>query len=100
MRMLLKFQFDTAAANRAIEDGSMAALNERMFTELQPEAAYFAIEDGVRTGYVVFDLADPSAIPLVAEPLFSGANSKLTLVPVMNTEDLMKGLGEAAAQAR
>jgi hypothetical protein len=99
MRMLLRFQFDTAAANRAIEDGSMAVLNERLFTQLQPEAAYFGIEDGVRTGYVVFDLADPSAIPAVAEPLFFGADSRLTLVPVMNAEDLMKGLEEAAAPA-
>jgi len=46
----------------------------------------------VRTGYLVFDLADPSDIPLISEPLFRGVKSKLTLVPVMNTEDLMKGL--------
>jgi uncharacterized protein DUF3303 len=96
MRMLLKFQFDTEAANRAIEDGSMARINEQMFTQLQPEAAYFAIEDGVRTGYVVFDLDDPAQIPTIAEPLFSGVNSKLTLIPVMNTEDLMKGLQQVA----
>ena len=96
MRMLLKFQFDTEAANRAIEDGSMARINERMFAQLQPEAAYFAIEDGVRTGYVVFDLDDPAQIPAIAEPLFSGVNSKLTLTPVMNTDDLMKGLQQAA----
>ncbi len=99
MRMLLKFQFDTEAANRAIDDGSMAKINEKMFAQMQPEAAYFAIEDGVRTGYVVFDLDDPSSIPVIAEPLFSGVNSKLTLVPVMNTDDLMKGLQQAAAAA-
>ena len=99
MRMLLKFQFDTEAANRAIDDGSMAKINEKMFAQMQPEAAYFAIEDGVRTGYVVFDLDDPSSIPVIAEPLFSGVNSKLTLVPVMNADDLMKGLQQATADA-
>ena len=96
MRMLLKFQFDTEAANRAIEDGSLARINEKMFAQLQPEAAYFAIEDGVRTGYVVFDMDDPAQIPAIAEPLFSAVNSKLTLTPVMNTDDLMKGLQQAA----
>lgn len=96
MRMLLKFQFDTEAASRAIEDGSMATINEKMFARLQPEAAYFAIEDGVRTGYVVFELDDPAQIPSIAEPLFSGVNSRLTLIPVMNTDDLMKGLQQAA----
>jgi len=99
MRMLLKFQFDTEAASRAIEDGSMATINEQMFAQLQPEAAYFAIEDGVRSGYVVFDLHDPAQIPTIAEPLFSGVNSKLTLTPVMNADDLMKGLQQAAAAA-
>ncbi|HEV2777702.1 MAG TPA: hypothetical protein VGV90_19075 [Solirubrobacteraceae bacterium] len=95
MRMLLKFQLDTEAANRAIDDGSMAEINEKMFAQMQPEAAYFAIEDGVRTGYVVFDLDDPSMIPVIAEPLFSGVNSKVALTPVMNTDDLMKGLQKA-----
>ncbi len=99
MRMLLKFQFDTEAANRAIDDGSMAKINEKMFAQMQPEAAYFVIEDGVRTGYVVFDLDDPSSIPVIAEPLFSGVNSKVTLTPVMNTDDLMKGLQQATAGA-
>ncbi len=97
--MLLKYQFDTETANRAIADGSMGAINEQMFAQLQPEAAYFAIEDGVRTGYVVFDLDDPSTIPVIAEPLFSGVKSKITLTPVMNTEDLLKGLQDAAAEA-
>ena len=97
MRMLLKFQFDTEAANRAIADGSMGALNEQLFARLRPEAAYFTIDDGVRTGYLVFDLADPSQIPVIAEPLFSGAGSRLTLTPVMDTDDLMKGLAAAAA---
>ncbi len=97
--MLLKYQFDTETASRAIADGSMGAINEQMFAQLQPEAAYFAIEDGVRTGYVVFDLDDPSTIPVIAEPLFSGVKSKITLTPVMNTEDLLKGLQHAAAEA-
>lgn len=97
MRMLLRFQFDTEAASRAIEDGSMAALNEKMFATMAPEAAYFTIDDGVRTGYLVFDMDDPSQIPAIAEPLFSGAGSRLTLTPVMNTDDLMKGLAAAGA---
>ena len=62
MRMLMRFQFDAAAANRAIEDGSTAALNEKMFAELQGEAASFGIEDGVRTAYPVFDLEDPTRV--------------------------------------
>jgi hypothetical protein len=35
--------------------------------------------------------------PTWRQPLFSGAGSKLTLTPVMNTDDLMKGLAAVAA---
>ncbi len=72
MRMLLKFQLEAETANRAIEDGSMTRINEKMFAQMHPEAAYVAIEDGVRTRYVVFDLHDPAQIPPITEPLFSG----------------------------
>jgi hypothetical protein len=41
---------------------------------------------------MVFDLKDPSDIPSIAEPLFQSMNAKITLTPVMNAEDLMKGL--------
>ncbi len=39
---------------------------------------------------------DVSRIPVIVEPLFMGMNAALTLIPVMNAEDLQKGLAEAA----
>ena len=41
---------------------------------------------------MVFDLKDPSDMPLVVEPLFSEMNAEVELSPVMNAEDLQKGL--------
>jgi len=40
----------------------------------------------------VFDLKDPSQLPPISEPLFSKLNAKIQLFPVMNQEDLQKGL--------
>jgi len=45
----------------------------------------------------VFDLKDPSQLPSITEPLFSSVNAKITLFPVMNQEDLQKGLQESAS---
>jgi hypothetical protein len=41
---------------------------------------------------MVFDLKDPSEIPAIAEPFFLNLNAKVEFSPVMNAEDLKKGL--------
>jgi hypothetical protein len=40
----------------------------------------------------VFDLQDPSQLPSITEPLFSKVNATVEMFPVMNQEDLQKGL--------
>jgi hypothetical protein len=96
MRMLLKFQIPVEAGNEAIRTGRIVKLNEAVMAHLQPESAYFGAEGGRRTGYVFFDLDDPSHIPVIVEPLFQGLNASIELIPVMNADDLQKGLTELA----
>jgi hypothetical protein len=92
MRMMMKVQMDTEAANAAIADGSMPQLLEGVMERLQPEAAYFGPEAGMRTAFMVFDLEDPSHIPAISEPLFNKAKANVQFFPVMNRDDLRKGL--------
>ncbi len=94
MRTLLKMQMDTEAGSKAIADGSMSEMMQGMMERLKPEAAYFGPEDGLRTAFIIFDLEDPSQIPSIAEPLFRTVKAKVTFMPVMNREDLQKGLQE------
>ena len=94
MRTLLKVEFDTEASNKARTDGRMDAVMQETFERLQPEAAYFTPTDGVRTCYFVFDLKDPSDIPVISEPLFQTFDARVTYSPVMNQEDLQKGLSQ------
>ncbi len=84
MRMMMKVKMDTEAGSRAIEDGSLPKLLETMMERLQPEAAYFGPEGGVRTAFIVFDLKDTSDLPSISEPLFRAAKAKVELLPVMN----------------
>ena len=94
MRMMLKFTVPMAKGNAAINDGSLAATTEAIMTKLKPEAAYFASLDGKRGGMLFFDLADPSQIVEVVEPFFLKLEAEVELVPVMNGDDLRKGLGK------
>ncbi len=96
MRMLMKWSLGTREASEALRSGRMAEINKTLEELTNPEAQYFGTESGTRTGYVFFDLADPSDIPPIAEPLFHELNATVEFIPVMNGEDLGAGLGKAS----
>jgi hypothetical protein len=97
MRMLLKFEFGLSATNEAMRSGTLPALTEQLMSSTKPEAAYFGTENGRRTGYIIFDMVDPAQIPVIAEPLFHGVESAVEFIPVMNADDLQRGLAAATA---
>jgi hypothetical protein len=90
MRCMMKVSICTEAGNSAAADGTMGKTIGSILEELKPEAAYFADDDGKRTGFLFFDLTDPSQIPAVAEPWFLAFNAHIELHPVMNLDDLKK----------
>src|ERR1700680_3967590 len=94
MRCLLKVSIPVEAGNTAISDGSLPTTIESILADLKPEAAYFAEDNGKRTGFIFFDLKETSQIPAVAEPWFLAFDAHLEFHPAMNLEDLKKaGLG-------
>lgn len=90
MRCLLKVSIPVEAGNAAIRDGTLPKTMESIINELKPEAAYFAEDNGKRTGFIFFDLKDTSQIPGVAEPWFLAFNAQVEFHPAMNLEDLKK----------
>jgi len=95
MRVMLRFTLPVEKGNQALRDGSLGKTLEATMARFKPEAAYFAPMDGKRSGMMFFDLADPSQIVEVVEPLFANLNAAVEIVPVMNGEDLRKGLAKA-----
>ncbi|MET9378247.1 hypothetical protein ACFYV5_10895 [Streptomyces sp. NPDC003035] len=98
MRMLLKVQMDTQMSNEAIKNGTLQKTMESALETIRPEAAYFTTDNGCRTAYLFFDLADPSQMPKTAEPFFLQLGAKISYSPVMNREDLNKGLAALSSQ--
>ena len=98
MRMMLKFTLPVEKSNTAINDGSLGRTIELILSKLKPEAAYFAPLDGKRAGMIFFDMAEPSQIIEAVEPFFLHLNATTELIPVMNADDLRKGLGKIAGK--
>jgi hypothetical protein len=94
--MMLKVSIFVEVGNRAIEDGSLARAMQSTNECLKPETAYVLIGEGGRTSLFCFDMQDVSQIPWLAEPLFRELNAAVSLSPMMNVDDLQKGLPEAA----
>jgi hypothetical protein len=94
MRCMLKLEMDTEAGNKAIADGILPKVIQQIVDRTRPEATYFGTETGRRTAFIFFDLVDSSDIPVIAEPAFTQLNAKVTFMPVMNGEDLQKGLAQ------
>ncbi len=98
MRMMVRWTVPVERGNETIKDGSLAKTIEEMVDKLQPEAAYFWPEQGERGGMMVFDMADSSQIPIVAEPLFMNIDAAVEFLPVMNADDLRTALEKVAAK--
>jgi hypothetical protein len=96
MRMMLKFALPVDKGNAVINDGSLGGVMESVMSKLKPEAAYFMPLNGQRCGMIFFDIAEPSQIVESIEPLFLKLNASIDLVPVMNGDDLRKGLAKVA----
>ena len=95
MRMLMKVSLPHEPFNTAVRDGSAGKKMGQIMADIKPEAAYFTEMNGKRTGILIVDLPNPSAVPALAEPWFLLFNGEVEFHVVMSPEDLAKsGLEE------
>jgi len=86
--MMMKVNIPVETGNDVVRRGSLGSTIQKILAEMKPEAAYFAEDGGVRTGYIFFDMNDSSQLPAVAEPWFLALNASLTVRPAMTPQDL------------
>ena len=64
--------------------------------ELKPEAMYFYPADGLRAGCIFLQSDNPAICAAVGERMWYGLQAQIKVTPVMNGEELGKGLTEIA----
>lgn len=90
MRTMLRIHIDSAHGSEALKSGAMQKAIGAFIETFAPEATYFTLDQGMRTGFFVFDLRASQQMPEVGEP-FLALGRKVSLAPCMTPEDLQAG---------
>lgn len=93
MRTLMKITVPVTSGNKALGDGTLPRVVQSTLETIKPEAAFFSVAGGKRTAWMFFDLQDVTQMPAICEPIFSGLDAEIELVPVMSAQELQSGLG-------
>ncbi len=95
MRMMLRFTAPVERSNHAIKDGSLKKTLEALMARLKPEAAYFGPLEGKRAAMIFFDMTESSNIVEICEQLYLNLDAEVEFIPVMNADELGKGLANS-----
>ena len=92
MRFLIIAHMSTEVSNAAVRDGRIGTMLQDAMEQLKPEAAYFGPHEGGRSAFIVVNMDDVSQIPAMSEPFFQELGARVEFIPVMNAEDLIRGV--------
>lgn len=92
MRCMVKFWIPVSEGNELVQTGKIGQVFQSLADDFKPEATYFFTEDGVRSGFMILNVGDQSEFIKIAESFWFGLRAEITVTPVMNGEDLEKGL--------
>jgi hypothetical protein len=88
MRMLMHTKFPIEPFNTLVRKGTIGATIQKIMEAIKPEAAYFTEFDGKRGCILIVDVADPTKVPVLAEPFFMQLNAEVTFHIVMSPDEL------------
>ena len=95
MRVLVRVILPTEAGNRAIKGQDFIKNVQAFIDNYKAETAFFAPVNGDRSANFIIDMPSSEMMATIAEPFFQ-MGAKVEMQPVMNFEDLKKGLSSAS----
>jgi hypothetical protein len=94
MRVLVRVILPTEAGNRAIKGQDFIKNIQSFIDNYKAEAAFFTPSNGDRSANFIIDMPSSDMMATIAEPFFQ-MGARVEMQPVMNFEDLKKGLSAA-----
>ncbi len=94
MRFMVQFWIPTHNGNEVVRSGKIEKVFKNLGEEFKPEAMYFYPADGMRGGCMFIQTDNPAICAAVGERMWFGLHAQIKVTPVMNGEELGKGLKE------
>ena len=94
MRFLIRTRIPTEAGNKMLQDPNFMKNLEEYMNKVKPEAAYFMPIDGHRSAAFIVNMESNDEVPAVVEPLFQWMGANVDVIPVMNFDELKKGISQ------
>jgi hypothetical protein len=91
MRVLVRVILPTEAGNRAIKGQDFIKNIQSFMDNYKAETAFFTPSNGDRSANFIIDMPSSDMMATIAEPFFQ-MGARVEMQPVMNFEDLKKGL--------
>jgi hypothetical protein len=92
MRFLIRTIIPTEPGNKMLQDPNFLTKLEEYIYKVKPEASYFMPIDGLRTCAFIVNMENNDRIPALVEPLFQWMGANVDVIPVMNFDDVKRGL--------
>ena len=92
MRFLIRTRIPTEHGNKMVQDPDFLKKLEDYISKVKPEASYFMPIEGQRSAAFIVNAETNAQIPAMVEPLFQWMGANVDVIPVMNFDDLKKGL--------
>ena len=92
MRLMMNFKIPTDAGNKAGDEHRIGKAIEKLVADTGATEAYFFMKDGMRAGVIFFEETDQANLPRYNEPLMEALGAEIDIVPVLNLDDLKRGL--------
>jgi hypothetical protein len=92
MRLMMTFKIPTDAGNKAGAAGDIGAAIDKLIKDTGAYESYFYMKDGMRAGVLFFEESDQANLTRYNEPLMQSLSAEIDIIPVLNLEDLKRGL--------
>ncbi len=90
MRFIVEISLPTEKFNEAVRDGTAGEKVMRILDQTKAESAYFTSRNGRRGVIMIVEIADPAAIPRLAEPWHLLFDASVEFLPAMLPQDVWR----------
>jgi hypothetical protein len=77
-----------------VQDPNFLKKLEDYMNKVRPEVAYFMPVDGHRAAAFIVNIQSNDQVPTIVEPLFQWMGDNVEVIPIMNFDELKKGISE------